>query len=659
MLALLGVAILLSSAWCWGAVLVPRAWYQGPEERVVVDVAVGLAVISNVLFLIGHAGLLYPFTILSVVLLPVGVLGFRCCVHLWKRTSLPAGVSSSETSPSPFRPPSKSPPSEGGDFLPKPSPGSDKRPGHSPPTLSHVLEALVRGNTNTMPWTTWIAVTTVVALCSLSLLEALHIDLCPDRYHVVFARSFLNNHRIGFIPGSIISCYPKAVELLFVVGLLFEPESASSVIHTSFLPLSCLAMYALFRQSRGPMTANLAALWLVGQVILHKYATMGFVDLGATFFTAVALIPLCRFLKELRLRDVCMGGLFAGMAVGCKITSGPIVVLPLCLGLALTALSRWGAPAGKAWLGVLLFGLISLAVYSPWMVRNAVYSGSPFAPTLTEVFPLQPEFKRALEAFKQTHPYHTDWLLKRPYWTFRYYLEQIAYDGSSAALLLPVSVLGLLFLSPFRKSREDLFLASIVAAGFLCYVVVGPTRSSRFALPLIPLFVAAATALTGPVADRLRESMRPGFILLFALATSAVVLGGVREYRGVYLHRPFFSYRSRDAFLMQVDPAYSRAKQLNEILTTHDRVAFHGASVRWRFLKAPFSPLTYWGYNHAEFLWRQSQGEDAEETKERFRRSLHEVGITHLMVRREGQIFPPEMLEEVTSWDDAVLYRVR
>src|SRR5690606_16695750 len=149
-----------------------------------------------------------------------------------------------------------------------------------------------------------------------------------------FARSFLNTHHLGFIPGSVISCYPKAVEMLFTVGVLFEPESGCSVIHSAFLPLTGIAVYAALRRTWGQTGASLGALWLVGQTILHKYGTMGFVDLGAAFFAGVALIPTLRLAERPRLREAILAGLFCGMSVSCKVTSGLLIVVPTIATLA-------------------------------------------------------------------------------------------------------------------------------------------------------------------------------------------------------------------------------------------------------------------------------------------------------------------------------------
>ena len=447
--------------------------------------------------------------------------------------------------------------------------------------------------------------------------------------------------------------------MLFVIGVLFNPESGCSVIHAAFLPLSAFALFALFRHRGSIAIACLAALWLVGQVMIHKYATMGFVDLGGVFFASVALLPLLRFVERLRLRDACLAGFFAGMAVGCKITNGFVVVFPCCIALAITALSRRGRCARRAWCGLLLFGSIAVAAYSPWMVRNAVHTGSPFAPALTGTFPLHPEFAQALRAFQNTHPIFLQRFLERPLWSLDFFLGQIAVDGSSTALFLPFATTALFFCAFWKKSRKMGFLALVAAMGFLAYAIVGPTRSSRFALPLMPLFSAVTGVLSGWIVDRLRTSWQVPFFAVFALVTSAVVLNGVGRYRGEYLHRPFFLQSSRERFLEEVDDTFSRAKVLNQLLTPQDRVAFHKARVPFRHLRVPFGPSTYWGPTHTSFLWLQAQRSHPEDATGEFRRLLEKGGITYLMLGEQDREIPREVLRKVQEWEDASLFEVK
>jgi hypothetical protein len=293
------------------------------------------------------------------------------------------------------------------------------------------------------------------------------------------------------------------------------------------------------------------------------------------------------------------------------------------------------------------------------MIRNAIHTGSPFAPALTGTFPLRPEFEKAVTGFHNTHPVFLQRFFDRPLWSLHYFMEQIAVDGASTALLLPFAIAALSFFAFRRRSRKMGFLALVATMGFLAYAIVGPTRSSRFALPLMPFFSASAAVLSGWIVDRLRTSWQVPFFALFAVATSAVVLNGVERYRGEYLHRPYFLQSSRERLLEEVDHTFPRTKVLNQLLTTRDRIAFHKAGVRFRHLRVPFGASTYWGPTHAQFLWLQAQQSHPEDATAEFHRLLESCGITYLMLGKQDRDIPREILQKIQEWEDASLFEVK
>ena len=73
MSALLGVLWILLSAWCIGALLVPRGWFERGDERAAVRFATGLAALSNAVFILGYLRLLYPLVLHLLLFCPVAV----------------------------------------------------------------------------------------------------------------------------------------------------------------------------------------------------------------------------------------------------------------------------------------------------------------------------------------------------------------------------------------------------------------------------------------------------------------------------------------------------------------------------------------------------------------------------------------------------------
>ena len=77
-----------------------------------------------------------------------------------------------------------------------------------------------------------------------------------------------------------------------------------------------------------------------------------------------------------------LAGAFAGFACGTKPTAVPMLLLAVPLALYLPFLFRERV-AGKAVAGFILAGLVT---FSPWPIRNLVWTGNPVFPEATSVF---------------------------------------------------------------------------------------------------------------------------------------------------------------------------------------------------------------------------------------------------------------------------------
>jgi len=610
MAALLGVLLIFVSAWCYGSLCIPPSWYRRRGERLALALGFGIAILSYGVLALGYLHLLFPGAILFFLILSMVV---KAAIVGRRTTTIP-----------PLGPRS---------------------------TLA--VDPKVKR------WVGGISLTGVLLLYLFSLVEALSFDRCIDPYHVDFARSYLNNHRISFLAGSVVDCYPKLVEMLFAIGVLFEPESASSAIHITFLPLSALALFAAGKRVGGFLAGCFGALWIVAQVILHKYGPMGNVDLGAMFFCSALLVPLMHYIERGGLKDAALVGALAGFAIACKLTSILFVFVPVLAVFVLVAAMRCFRLSFSAWLGVLVFGATALAAESPWMIRNWVYTGSPFAPLLTNVFPIGPEFDRGLGVYHLMHAIQPERFLAKPLWTIDFFHEQLILEGTSAVVVLPYAILLLLGYALWKRSMKPFVCTVLGAIAFLGYVFAGPTRFPRFAAPAIPFFCLAAALATALLVKRLNGGLQIVFTTSFVVVSTVVVAAEVRDFREAIVHKPLLTAASREAYLKESDPTWERVQEINRLLSQQDRLCAHLVGLRFRHLTVPFSPPPFWGPDQAQFLWTKASSEAPDNRPARFSNLLHEAGITHLLVAKKSLIFPEEVFEVIRDWPDAVLYGVK
>jgi hypothetical protein len=124
-----------------------------------------------------------------------------------------------------------------------------------------------------------------------------------------------------------------------------------------------------------------------------KLSTTVYVDLGLVFFTTASLLGLARWREGgFPTRTLVWAALFCGLAMGTKY-NGLVSFALLTLMVPLVYLKgNPGAPClqWKAlWQGM-VFGAVALVAFSPWMLRNIVWTGNPVYPLYQNVFAPRP-----------------------------------------------------------------------------------------------------------------------------------------------------------------------------------------------------------------------------------------------------------------------------
>src|SRR4029453_8419061 len=126
------------------------------------------------------------------------------------------------------------------------------------------------------------------------------------------------------------------------------------------------------RAAAGP--ARLTALLLASSVVWIPYlGCLAYVENGVLFFAAVAGGLLLRDGAGGCWRAAFLAGICAGLAGGCKYTALALVGVALGASWFLSNPAAWFVrcrPALTYTLGVLL-------AFSPWLIRNAAFTGNP------------------------------------------------------------------------------------------------------------------------------------------------------------------------------------------------------------------------------------------------------------------------------------------
>ncbi len=594
MTGLFGVALLFGSAWAWGAAALRRCALPA-LDLLLLRLTVGLGVLSTAVWLLGTTGLLYPWALALLLVLPVGLLVAR-------RVSL---------SP-----------------LPRLEP-----PGPGAAALCLAFALVVACNT----------------------LEAMTWDDCPDRYHVIHMRNAYNLHAFANPPNVLTSYYPQFIDHLFAPMFLFTREDAGSLVNNAFACLLALAAFAAARRLAGPTAGWLAAGLLATNLQLNLLAPFGYNDLGAAFLTTMAFYALLlawqRELAAESRRLVVLAGLFAGWSLQSRINAG---LYALALGgvawLVTLMLSR-GARMPQLRRAA-LWAACALLAASPWMIRNALTTGSPFLPLGTGLFPVGVDLQPAVLG------YHYEFGWMPPSWRqWPYYLWIVPYgataEGHTALFALMLAAPVVVIHAWWRRRWWALSLLCFTAAGVVLAAFVRTTKA-RYFLPMVDVPPVAVGVLVAQLLEEVgarRRRLQP-----LALAALALLVLGlyprVIQYRGHLTSRPPLTPAARMRCQNLRDASCPYWTRINREARPDDRLLVAGVNLRYQYLNIPFSPPPYYGKRLDELVMARNP------TAEGVTRELRGMRYTLILAPPGAPIVAQASGETLAAWPRAVLIRL-
>jgi hypothetical protein len=211
-------------------------------------------------------------------------------------------------------------------------------------------------------------------------------------YHLQVPREWFELGRIAPLTHNVFSYFPFGVEMhyLLAMHLRGDPWRAmflAQLMHVAMAVLLVVAVYGVVRQLFGHGRGSAIAAALVGGSTpwLLLLAPVAYVEIGLLFFGALATGWFLRAVRHdsRSPRDALIAGALAGLACGAKLTAIPIFVV----GLPSAALLANPRSFRQVLKGSAAHILAAVVVFSPWMVRTAVWTrGNPLFPEAARFF---------------------------------------------------------------------------------------------------------------------------------------------------------------------------------------------------------------------------------------------------------------------------------
>ena len=470
-------------------------------------------------------------------------------------------------------------------------------------------------------------------------------------FHLAVPTLYKINHGIKNIETIFMSHFPQNMQMLYTLSLLLGTDILAKLIHWIMGIFVVLLVYTFGRKYFNYRVGLLAAaiFYTIPMVAMQSRVTG--VELSLTFFELLAVFALVNWFaingrkeKPKPAKDswLIMAGIFSGLAMGVKYTAMySFLLFAISVFLVTTIVHK--EKIKMSFKKTFLFCAVATALFSPWLIKNTIYTNNPINPFLSSIFntknlyfgseyiPLDTKF--LTKAAKKWGRFPTrnikEWLI------FPWTLTKGGKDSNSFIGPIFLYLLPLLFF--LRRESLIKFLIFLGVAWFLAWSLIA-TRNLRYFISGLTLFGIIISYLLIKVEKENRYFAKTVIFLVFLMLInnigwSIVILTANKDPWGVVSGRESREeYLFRDRIGYNLMPYYYPVcKYINQNLPLDAKVLFIGEARGY--------------YCEREFVTTQAEDphsivirlvrfcKDTDELLER----LRSLGITHVLYnRREG-----------------------
>jgi len=205
-------------------------------------------------------------------------------------------------------------------------------------------------------------------------------------HHLAIPKLYARAGRIIEVPIAPYAYYPMLLDMLYTPWVYWRYDFVAKHIHALFGFLTGLLIYAYSARRMNSVYGLLGFFFFMSTPAVLRLSHWGYIDLGITFYSTASLLCLLRW-RENRdaFRWLALSALSLGFALATK-PNGLVACLLLSLLFALVL----AKPPRKNLRGVacelVLFAVLTLLPFLPWLIKNWLQTGNPFYPLLGRFF---------------------------------------------------------------------------------------------------------------------------------------------------------------------------------------------------------------------------------------------------------------------------------
>lgn len=208
-------------------------------------------------------------------------------------------------------------------------------------------------------------------------------------HHLAVPKLYLKHGGIYEIPALKCSYYPMNLDLLYLIPLSFGNDIIPKFIHFSFALMTAWLIFSYLKKRIDTCYAIFGVLLFLSLPVIIKLSITVYVDLGLIFFSTASIICLLKWIeKDFDIKCLIYSAIWCGFALGTKY-NGLIVLFLLALFVPfiyLRSIHRGTYIQSRAIGYSAVFMIVSLMVFSPWMIKNYIWTNNPIYPLYNKWF---------------------------------------------------------------------------------------------------------------------------------------------------------------------------------------------------------------------------------------------------------------------------------
>ena len=410
-------------------------------------------------------------------------------------------------------------------------------------------------------------------------------------HHLAVPKLYILHGGIYELPHIICSYYPELLDLIYCIPMIFHNDIVPKYIHLFFGLLSAVFIYGYVCKKINSYYALLSALFFLSLPVILKLSITVYVDLGLICFSLAGLLLLLKWRENhYRNKWLILSAICCGLALSTKY-NGLLTFFLLTSFTPIIYLNKNKHSQLKALKYGLIFLFIALTVFSPWMIKNYIWTKNP-------VFPLFRNFFDISSTIQTSRDNDTD---KKPSWNHFQVRKYVFKETGWQTITIPLRIFfqgeddnpkyfdgrlnPLLFFLPLLafmnfKSKEttsDNFNKKILLLFSILYILIVFFKIDmriRWIGPAIPPLVI----LSSYGLKNLLKKFAPYKILS---ASAALILISVFSLNFIYAFNLFkktdplpyvFNKISRAKYIQKFRPEYATIKFANDHLDKNTKL---------------------------------------------------------------------------------------